>query len=78
MTCIPMVALWPISNNTKELMNSIVKLMAMVVSIIAPPHLSGSMTCLVAYGYQGISLGNRRAPGANGAFRRAAAKARNG
>lgn len=59
-------------------MNTLVKFLATVVSIIAPPHLSGSMTCLVAYGYQGITLGNRRAAGANGAFRRAAAKARNG
>jgi hypothetical protein len=57
-------------------MNAIVKAIAMVISIIAPPHLSGSMTALSAYGYEGITLGNRRAPGANGAFRRASAKAR--
>lgn len=59
-------------------MNQLVKMIAMVVAIIAPPHLSGSMTCLVAYGYHGLVKGNRRAPGANGAFRRASAKARNG
>lgn len=59
-------------------MNTLVKLLAMAVSVIAPPHLSGSMAYLTAYGYQGITLGNRRAPGANGAFRRAALKARNG
>ena len=57
-------------------MNTLVKLLATFVSIIAPPHLSGSMTCLAAYVYQGIVQGNRLAPGANAAFRRAAAKAR--
>ena len=57
-------------------MNQLVKLLATIISIVAPPHLSGSMTCLAAYGYQGIVYGNRCAPGANAAFRRAAAKAR--
>lgn len=57
-------------------MNSLVKLIATMISVIAPPHLSGSMVCLSAYGYQGMSLGNRKAPGANAAFKRAAAKAR--
>lgn len=57
-------------------MNTLVKLLATIISIIAPPHLSGSMTALMAVGYQGVVPGNRLAPGANAAFRRAAAKAR--
>jgi len=57
-------------------MNTLVRLAAMALSIIAPPDLSGSLHSLMTYGYQGITSPNRRAPGANMAFRRAAAKAR--
>lgn len=57
-------------------MNILVKLLATIVSIIAPPDLAGSMAALINVGYPGLVSGNRLAPGANGAFRRAAAKAR--
>ncbi len=57
-------------------MNRLVKAIATILSVLAPPDLAGSMSMLMTVGYPGLTKGNRCAPGANAAFRRAAAKAR--
>ena len=57
-------------------MNRLVKLLAMVSTWFAPPALSGALQVVATIGSQGLVSGNRCAPGANAAFRRAAAKAR--
>lgn len=57
-------------------MNTLVKLLVAVASAMAPASVAVAMPTLFAIGYQGSSSVNRRAKGANAAFRRAAAKAR--
>lgn len=57
-------------------MNRLLNIIRMVSLAIASPAMTAPVWVAMPSGYQDIIKGNRLAPGANAAFRRAAAKAR--